>query len=195
MIQIKRLTYIILLIVGMSPMLGTPTISSEPDPCSEEIYANEVLSLHLYVSDSCEYKCFGRRGFAIILRKRETATDMPYSIKILWGVSAEWEDHSDFRIIDLDQDGVPEVVTLWGWCTTGSGDVHKFAIDSLQNVTLTTIRIPDSLMHQIDFFAVDTTDNSVILRGIPDYGHFVTIKYDHAADSILFELGGEAGWR
>ncbi len=198
MIQLKILTYAILLVAGISTILSTPTMSSEPDPCFKEIYANEALFLQLYISDSCEYSGFGRRGFAIILGLLETVMDttyqtitVPYQTSILWGEAHESHDDTDFRIIDLDQDSVPEVVTLWSWCTTGWGYVHKFAIDSLNRVALTTIATPDSLMYQVDFFGVDTTDSSVILRGIPDYGHFMTIKYDHAGDSILFELGGE----
>ncbi|MDH4158271.1 MAG: hypothetical protein OEW00_13455 [candidate division Zixibacteria bacterium] len=151
------------------------------DSCLITVYERGDVSIKLYDRSACEYSIFDGNGFVLLrcLRGNEIT-------ELIWGEASIDAEDTDYRIVDLNHDGVNEVLTLYSFCTTFWGYMHRFPLDSLGNVTIETVTIPDSISSLIDFNGrVEVIDDEIVIYGGPvDSRRRVVIKYNPDSDSI-----------
>lgn len=160
-------------------------IYAAEDSCLTEIYSGQNMSLKLYDRTSCTYSIFDGNGFVIL-----SEFDGNEITKLLWGEAYIDATDTYYTIVDLDDDNVNELLTVYSFCNSFWGYLHHFEVDSLDSVTINTIAIPDSISSKIDFSGViETKNRSILIHAVKvDKDKYVMISYDEEADSFVFDL-------
>lgn len=113
------------------------------------------------------------------------------AVLFLAGYAVDIESNLDIRLIDLDSDGVDEVVCIETDESNRSGDIYRIVLDTTLTVKLQHLEIPNVIMNweskSSDVFL--TKNNELIWPGSekPRDSAYI-VYYDKVGDSIVVRV-------
>ncbi len=174
------------LLVGLAGIICLHLPSkAQNDSCKVEIYSNEVLSVKLLNSSYCPCTFFDGTGLVIFSEYQGNEFT-----KIIWGEASIDVDVCEFILVDMDKDGVNEVLTIFSFDTTFWGYIHKLEIVNFSVVNISSTEIPDSLSSKLDFLGeIEIVgDSSIVISGDPtDDNQRICITFDSIENSIIIK--------
>ena len=161
-------------------VLGADTTGCYVDVCSQG-----NVTLTLYNRTNCQCAIFDGLGFVIM--SELAGNEVTH---VLWGEASVDATDTYYDTLDMDGDGLNELLTGFASENTFWGYMHRFAIDSLNIVNITTVQVPDSLCSRFDFDGViERRDSSLFVQGFwGDHNGYLVISFDRKSKQFVFEL-------